>query len=228
MDIRDFRASKAERARLETQRAEAYRAVGSTPDQQAKWILDLAERDLASRAEVERSAAQIRAFTSYGLASQSGPTLVPVTIEPKPAEVSALRDQLRTFLDEIGDHGCAKSPVTLDPEFWWNEATGVLRAFLFGGSAVTRPQLFFALATHVLGQVRLFRCKREKCRKFFVPRRRDQRYCEKKCKDAVGQETLRNRQSEEDARERRHRKYERKVRRLHPKARVGRRLPRKE
>jgi hypothetical protein len=223
MDIRDFRSSKAERARLEAQRAEAYGAVGSTPDQQAKWILELAERDLASAAEVERSAVQIRAFTSYGLASQSGPMLVPVTTEPKPAEVSALRDQLRTFLAEVGEHGYAKSPVAVDPEFWWNEDTGALRAFLFGGSAIRRPQLFFASAMHVLGQVRLYRCKREKCRKFFVPGRRDQRYCTKNCKDAVGQEAMRKREPQSEARERRHKKYEQEVRRKYPKAKIGRR-----
>ena len=228
MDISRFRMTAGEAARRKTLEAQAHLAVGSTAEQQAKWILGLAERDLTKARESERAAFEIRVFDSYGLATHAGPPLMPARLEPKTQEVLELQERLQGFLAELGERGHARPPITLALEFWWEEQNGALKASTWdvSGGGIGPLTLFFANATRVLGEVRLHRCRREKCQKFFVPGRSDQRYCTKGCKDAVGQEAFRQRQAPTEARERRHQKYERAIRRKHPKAKIGRRSKR--
>jgi hypothetical protein len=216
-DLRNTRLSYIEAVAEEAQRAEAYRSEGGSPELQAAWAFRFCGRDVSTSNVLARAVAEVRAFLTYATSHAKADSVYAFTV--RPSDIARLQSDLRGILSSL--RGSYAPVPSLSQRAYWDEESGEVWLVADG----QLREVFVASVLGVLSRLkkRIHSCRRGQCRRFFVPGRSDRRYCSDACKDAAGQQAMRERHSVDQRRVQRREKYERKVRRQHPKAKIVRR-----
>jgi hypothetical protein len=213
----------------------ALARVGKNPDELFSWLQDIAVRKIVTDSDLSAACFQMNAFHLVHAAERAKSGLDQPERPIQPGERFELLPIRRTDVLDVQRYvrECFASlrtrahwdlPMPVHLGVHWNKpAKGgngmVLSTVLGDGKAAFLVELR-ALLTDVRHQLR--QCSAPGCDRLFLARRGTMNYCGRTCQNRAAQIRFRKGRQKELS-ERRHKRYERRVRERHPRAKVARR-----
>jgi hypothetical protein len=199
--------------------AGAMQAIGGTAAARLVWLEDFERRDLSAVTVREVAAVELRAFVmQYAIGIHHFGIFQGLEIDAD--NVTGIRDALRAFLAEIGTPATSQSIVAA-------AASTLISPLPRGLAPIAKIPSIGAVVTAVSALLldigpRLGRCDTPTCGRLFAGAKVSQKRCRANCGVTERVRDWRNK-NREKVREGQHQRYVRKVKTVHPKARVERR-----